>query len=209
MPLVREHPQRGCDLSLHLPEAHWGWGGQRWYHRVHSSRRSQEIGKMAPFCWASKARAQLGTQEGELTPLPQHREARKASGPLQGVPFDFLDCFLGNTGATGPQCLVYKMESIPMPLSCHTGVQLNASIHQGAAEGSSHQMAPRQRNTLTIIVWASHNWAEGEMKEFGVRLSTPVTNGLLQQGFEDKANGKDKEEMRCGFSCSYLRHTTG
>lgn len=115
------------------------------------------------------------------------------------MPFDFLNCFLGNTGATGPQCLVYKMESIPVPLSCHTGMQLSASIHRGAAEGSSHQMPPRQRNTHTIIVWASHTWAEGEMKEFGVRLSTPVANSLFQQGFEDKANGKDKEEIRCFF----------
>lgn len=55
MPLVREHPQRCCDLSLHLAEAHWGWGGQRWHRRGHSSRRSQETGKKAPFCWASKA----------------------------------------------------------------------------------------------------------------------------------------------------------
>lgn len=155
-----------------------------------------------------------GQKKANLTLLAQHREAGRHVDCYNGWKMIFLDCFLGNVGLCleDRSALSIKWRaflSCPPPPSCHTGVQLSTASHQEAAERWSRQSRettapPSWRGKRApFVCWASHNWDEREMKELVSdsqrgATSTPVTDGLLEQGFEDKANGKDKEEMRRG-----------
>lgn len=163
-----------------------------------------------PFSWTSKPGAHLGTEKGELMLLAQHREMGRHLDCYNGWKMIFLDCFLGNIGLCleNHSALSIKWRAFLSPPL----VTLVCSLVQPPTKKQLSNGASKAKKVLhhhhggkrpPFVSWASHNCAERELKGLASdsqkgATSTPVTDGLLKQGFEDKANGKDKEEMRCG-----------